>query len=62
MQIEILSCKNNHNYLRQWFSKWAESPPWGDFEGQGRDREAKQHKGAKTFNYMYSMVSHIIFG
>jgi len=21
--------------LNQWFSKWVESPPWGDFEGQG---------------------------
>jgi len=40
--------------LRQCFSKWAESPPWGDFEWQGGDkskggnRGAKQHKGGEN--------------
>jgi len=35
--------------LHQWFSKWADSPPWGQFwEARGRtkqrgDRAEKQH-------------------
>jgi len=49
----------NSNYvcLVQCFSKWAESPLGGDFDGQGGekmkggDRGRKNTKGAKMFNH-----------
>jgi len=47
--------------LVQWFSKWAEWPLGGDFDGQGGeknkgvDRGAKQHKGGENAQ---SLIDH----
>ena len=43
--------------LNQWFSKWAESSPWGRFWGA----RARKTRGVKTLNHESSIVSHIIF-
>jgi len=54
----VFTCLHNSSLrLNQCFSKWVESPPWGDFEEQGGeksiggDRGAKRTKGAKMINH-----------
>jgi len=45
--------------LDQWFSKWEESFPWGDFEGQEAIKPkgeigGKQHKGGKNAQPLFN--------
>jgi len=56
------------NPLEQWFSKWAESPFWGDFEGQqgeqnkSGDKGLKQRKGAENAQTLPPIDHWVTFG
>jgi len=34
--------------LKQWFSKWEESPFGGDFDGQGGEKNKGDNRGGET--------------
>jgi len=47
------------NSLKQWFSKWASSPPWGRFWGARRRTKQRGDRGqnntmrVKTLNHYH---------